>query len=411
MILHVDMDAFYASVEIHDNPSLAGKPVVVGGSPTGRGVISAASYEARKYGIHSAMPSSKALRLCPKLIFVKSRMDHYSQISKEIREVFNRFTSLVEPLSLDEAFLDVSGSNRLFGESLSIAQQIKEAIRNETGLVASAGVAPNKYLAKVASDLEKPDGLVFVDPENVEEFLRPLSIRRIWGVGKQCAKKFDSLGVTTIGQLRHLPKDTLKRSFGVNSDHFWKLARGIDSRKVVPDRVAKSISHETTFASDIRQRDIITSWLMELTEQVARRLRRYDIRGRTVQLKIRFSDFHTITRSFSISEPSNSTRELWDIARTVLHKELDPTHRPVRLIGMGVSNLSRPETVQKTLFDEEDKSKLANLDRASDAIREKFGHAAVRSAKVIEHNVRHRPDPRVNDPKVNDPPNDKRQGG
>ncbi len=296
MILHVDMDAFYAAIELRDNPSLVGKPVVVGGSPSGRGVVAAASYAAREFGIHSAMPASQAVRICPSAVFIKPRMQHYANISKQIREIFFGYTSLVEPLSLDEAFLDVGGSVALFGSAESIARQIKDRINNELGLVASAGVAPNKYVAKVASDLEKPDGLVVVPEGKIQNFLDPLPVSKIWGVGKQTGKKFDSLGVRTIGQLRQIPMTTLKASFGINSEHFWRLARGLDSRRVVPDRFAKTISHETTFAADIYDKACLQAWLTELAEQVARRMRRHHLYGKTVQIKLRFSNFDTITR-------------------------------------------------------------------------------------------------------------------
>ena len=236
MILHVDMDAFYASVELRDHPEMIGKPVVVGGSPKGRGVVAAASYEARKFGVFSAMPASRAIQLCPNAVFIKPRMEHYANVSKQIREIFFRFTSLVEPLSLDEAFLDVSGSEKLFGDGPVIAAEIKRLIKSELGLTASAGVAPNKYLAKVASDLEKPDGLVVVPADGVLEFLDPLEISRVWGIGPKTAEKFAAIGVTTIGQLRDVSMKRLKGTFGINSEHFWRLSRGLDTREVVLSR-------------------------------------------------------------------------------------------------------------------------------------------------------------------------------
>jgi len=287
MIIHVDMDAFYASVEIRDNPELIGKPVVVGGSPSGRGVISAASYEARKFGIHSAMPSREALRKCSSLVFVKSRMSHYASVSRQIRKIFFEFTSLVEPLSLDEAFLDVSGCQRLFGTAPDIARQIKSKILADTGLIASAGVAPNKFLAKVASDLHKPDGLTVVDQNEIQTFLDPLSISRVWGIGPKTQKKFTRLGVQTIAQLRQLDLKVLQSQIGDSAEHFYNLARGIDSRLVVPDRIAKSVSHEYTFPVDIYNDEVLRAWLHELADLVGRRLRRHDIFSKTVQLKLR----------------------------------------------------------------------------------------------------------------------------
>lgn len=395
MILHIDMDAFYASVEIRDNPKRRGLPVVVGGSPQGRGVISAASYEARKFGIFSAMPSSQAARLCPNVVFVKTRMDHYAKISKQIREIFFRFTSLVEPQALDEAFLDVSGCERLFGDGPAIAQQIKAAIQDELGLTASAGVAPNKFLAKLASDLDKPNGLVVVDPDRIEEFLNPLSIERVWGVGKQTLKKFHRLNVKTIEQLRGLDKSTMQQFFGINSEHFWRLSRGLDTRPVVPDRIAKSVSHETTFSHDLIDREPLQGWLMELTQQVGRRLRRYDIRGRTVQIKIRFADFRTITRSLSLSEPSSSSQELETAVKELFERvDIDDG---VRLVGMGVSNLTTKAVKQQMLFDNEERSRNARLDEMKDQLKDRFGHDAIRKGTSVEHEISRRPDPRVKD--------------
>ncbi len=403
MILHIDMDAFYAAVELRDDPDLRGKPVVVGGSPRGRGVISAASYEARKFGVHSAMPSSQALRLCPNIVFVKPRMDYYADISKQIREIFFDFTSLVEPISLDEAFLDVRGCAGLFGDSVSIARQIKSRIKSETNLVASAGVAPNKFLAKVASDLEKPDGLTVVDPDAVQEFLDPLPISRIWGIGKVTERKFKTMGVQTVAQLRQIPEASLQAKFGINSSHFWKLSRGIDSRQVVPDRDAKTISHESTFARDIYDVGALSAWTLELTDQVALRMRRYDIVGKTVNLKIRFNDFQTITRANSLTEATNSTNVLADIANTLLERTLTRGGKPnfdrgIRLLGVGVSNLKSPQQfVQKTLFDHEDREKQNRFDQMSDEIRDRFGHSSLRRGTSLEHEIRHRPDPRVDE--------------
>ena len=397
MILHIDMDAFYASVEIRDNPDLAGLPVVVGGSPKGRGVISAASYEARKFGIHSAMPASKAIQLCPKAVFIKPRMEHYARISKQIRGIFNDFTSLVEPLSLDEAFLDVTGCTALFGDAPTIAQKIKKRIKDELGLIASAGVAPNKFLAKLSSDLDKPDGLVVVPADDIEGFLAPLDVSRVWGVGKQTEKKLKSLGVTTIGQLRELTRQTLKSSFGINSEHFWRLSRGLDTRPVVPDRDAKSISHETTFAIDIIDAEALSAWLHVLTDQVTRRMRCHSIVGRTVQIKLRYSNFETITRAETIQEPTNSTVPLHDVAHRLLCDNLSGIKRGIRLLGMGVSNLSHDRHVQQMLFDRAATEKSRQIDKTTDLIRDRFGSFAVNRATSLEHGIKHRPDPRVNE--------------
>ena len=404
MILHIDMDAFYASVELRDQPELKGKPVVVGGSPKGRGVISAASYEARKFGVHSAMSSAQALRLCPNLIFIKPRMNYYAAISKQIRQIFFEFTSLVEPISLDEAFLDVSGCVRLFGTAVNIAEQIKQRIQDETGLIASAGVAPNKFLAKVASDLDKPDGLTVVDADDIHGFLDPLPIRRIWGIGKVTEQKFTRIGIGTVGDLRRLSAADMRSMFGINSEHFWRLARGIDSRHVVPDRHAKSISHETTFHQDIRETEILNAWMLELSDQVARRMRRYEIVGKTVNVKIRFGDFRTITRANTLPEPTSVTRTLAESASNLLLHAVAPDNEStlrggIRLLGMGVSSLGRPrEKVQLDLFDQQETDKQKRIDQANDAIRDRFGSTSIRRASSVQHNVRHERRPDLNEP-------------
>lgn len=401
MILHVDMDAFYASVELRDNPSLVGQPVVVGGSPRGRGVIAAASYEARKFGIHSAMPASQALRKCPQIVFIKPRMNHYAAVSKQIREIFFQYTSLVEPLSLDEAFLDVTGSERLFGDAVAIGKKIQAAINNDLGLVASVGVAPNKYLAKVASDLEKPNGFVCVANDSIEAFLAPLPIERIWGVGPKTAKRLLSLGVQTIGQLRGLPRQVLDDAFGINGEHFWRLARGLDTRPVVPDRVAKTVSHETTFSSDINDDEALSAWLLELTDQVARRMRRHEIFGKTVQLKVRFSDFRTITRAHTLPVKSHTTQVLWEAANELLTIVRRQQRDGVRLLGMGVSQLSNTPKRQQLLFDAAEEKRASRVDQAADEIRDKFGIGAVTRASSLQHRVKFRAEPRPQDRNTN----------
>ena len=387
MILHIDMDAFYASIEIRDNPALAKLPVVVGGTPQGRGVVSTANYIARQYGIHSAMPASQAVRLCPHATFLRPRMDHYAQVAREIRAIFHDYTDLVEPLSLDEAFIDVTGSQALFGDAVSIAKQIKQRIHDQLGLTASAGVAPNKFLAKVASDLEKPNGLVVVRADAVTEFLDPLPVSRVWGVGEQTQKKLDRYNIRTIGDLRGLSMELLKTIVGVNCEHFYQLARGQDSRLVVPDRDAKSISHETTFHQDIHDGEAVLAWLLDLTDQVARRMRRYDMFGRTVQLKLRYSNFETLTRSATLDEPTHATDKLAAAVTAIFNKSNLNVARGIRLVGMGVSQLSVGRAVQLTLFDQPERERSTRMDQAADAIRDKFGkHALMRgsSAKLRE---------------------------
>jgi DNA polymerase-4 len=391
MILHIDMDAFYASVEERDQPELVGKPVIVGGSPENRGVVSAANYVARRYGVHSAMPAVTAHRLCPNGIFLSPRMDYYAEISSQIREIFERFTPLVEPLSLDEAFLDVTGSEHLFGPATEIGKKIKHLIRQELRLVASVGVAPNKFVAKIASDLKKPDGFVVVEPEQVQEFLAPLPVERLWGVGRQSSKIFERLGIRTIGQLRQCPIDVLQSRFGNNGEHLWQLAHGIDDRKVIPEREAKSISNETTFEKDIDDLAVLRAWLLELTEQVGWRLRRNGLRARTVQLKVRFADFSTITRSQTLAEPSDRTQELWTAADEMLCHKLPGGHLPVRLLGMGVSGIDDSGVIQGMLFDQKDREKQARLDNVADQLKERFGADALRRGARLERGGRTKP--------------------
>jgi DNA polymerase-4 len=397
MILHVDMDAFYASVEERDRPELAGKPLIVGGTPQGRGVVAAANYVVRKFGVHSAMPTARALRLCPRAIVLPPRMEHYAQVSRQIRGIFERYTPLVEPLSLDEAFLDVGGSEALFGPAPRIGRAIKDQIMQELGLVASVGVAPNKFLAKIASDLNKPDGFLVVDPGGVQEFLDPLPVGRLWGVGRVANSVLERLGIRTIRELRLQPVDVLRSHFGQAGDHLFELAHGRDDRAVVPDREAKSISHETTFATDIDDMETLRAWLLELTEQVARRLRRHNLRGRTVQLKVRYADFSTITRSQTLPQATDVTEELWRAADALLTRRLPKRRLEVRLLGMGASGLDGSGQQQRMLFDDENRQKLKQLDAVADQIRDQYGAAGLERAAALLHGARHRPQPRPGD--------------
>ena len=394
MILHVDMDAFYASVEERERPELVGKPVIVGGTPQGRGVVAAANYVVRKFGVHSAMPTSTAMRLCPQAIVIPPRLDYYAEISEQIREILFRYTPLVEPLSLDEAFVDVTGSEALFGPSVEIARRIKAEIRERVRLVASVGVAPNKFLAKIASDLKKPDGFVVVDAAGVQEFLDPLPVGRLWGVGRVTGKTLEQLGARTIGDVRRMPRETLQEHFGKSGEHLWQLAHGIDDRRVVPDREAKSISHETTFAVDIGDHEVLRAWLVELAEQVGRRLRRHDLHGRTVQIKVRFADFHTITRAKTLPEPTTITGEIWSTAAGLLESCLAEGHQPIRLLGVGVSGFGGSGQRQPSLFVDEDREKMNQLDQAADRIRERFGSSALNRASGLLHGAEHKPIPR-----------------
>ncbi len=375
MILHVDMDAFYAAVEVRENPALAGKPVVVGGNPQGRGVVAAASYEARRYGVHSAMPAAQAVRLCPGAVFVRPRMDLYAAVSAQIRAIFARYTPLVEPLSLDEAFLDVTASERLFGGAVAIARRIKDDVRGELRLVASVGVAGNKFLAKLASALEKPDGLTVVPVDGVQAFLDPLPVGRLWGVGDAARATLATLGVVTVGDLRRAPHGVLRARFGRHADHLLELAAGIDRRVVVPDGRARSISHEITFEQDVSHPRVLRARMLSLTEQVARRARRKALAGRRVQVKLRYGDFRTVTRACTLRAPSAATGMLWRAAAALMERQLRREPGALRLIGMGLADLVSAERGQGDLFD--GGAGGAALDRVADDIARRFGTDAV----------------------------------
>lgn len=374
-ILHLDMDAFYASVEVRDRPELAGRPVVVGNGQ--RGVVAAASYEARRYGIHSAMPVSQARRLCPQAVFLPGRMTRYREVSAQIHAVLARYTPLIEPLALDEAFLDLTGSERLWGDGASVGRRLKAEIRDELGLVASVGVAPNKFLAKLASDLNKPDGFLVVAPGGEQALLDPLPVSRLWGVGPATERQLVRLGIRRVGQLRALPEPYLVQLFGSTGAQLWRLARGLDERSVVPDREAKSISHETTFAQDIADSELLRDWLRELTEQVAARLRQAGLRGRRVTLKLRRGDFSTRTRAASLPGASDVTAELWDQARQLFDALWREDRRPVRLIGMGVSGFEAPGADQGDLFGVAGRERAARVDALTDEIARRFGKGAI----------------------------------
>ncbi|MBI4013640.1 MAG: DNA polymerase IV [Candidatus Rokubacteria bacterium] len=379
VILHVDMDAFYASVEQRDRPELAGTPVVVGADPRGRGVVSAASYEARRYGIHSAMPIGRAYRLCPRAAFLPVDMPKYARVSAEIMGILGGFTPLVEPLSLDEAFLDVTASEALFGPAVEIARAIKGRIRAEVGLTASAGVAPNKFLAKVASDLRKPDGLVEVRRGEEAEFLRDLPIARLWGVGPAAERELDRLGVRTIGQLARLPRRPLVERFGASGAHLQALARGEDDRPVVPWDAPKSVGAEETFERDTADVARLRATLLAQADRVAAELRDLGFRGRTVTLKLRFADFRTLTRQDTSVTPTADGGEIFRRAWQAFER-LERA-QPIRLIGVSVSGLDRDaDPRQLPLFGRA--ARAERLGRVADELRSRFGPGAIRRASL-----------------------------
>jgi DNA polymerase-4 len=311
-------------------------------------------------------------------------MSHYAQVARQIREVFLSFTPLVEPLSLDEAFLDVRGCEGLFGPAPEIARRIKERIRAETGLVASVGVAPNKFLAKLASDHGKPDGFVVLPPERVTEFLAPLPVGRLWGVGAKAERRLHALGMRTIGQLAALPEQALAGHFGEAGRHVWRLARGEDDRRVVPDREAKSVSTETTFARDVGDPEVLRVWLLDLVDHLAGRLRQAGLHAGAVEVKVRSSDFRTRTRSQALAEATNRTDALWHAAAALLGRSLSRELLPIRLLGVGASRLVREGSVQGQLFDTELRERQTALDRAVDAIRGQFGTGAIRRGSLLD---------------------------
>jgi DNA polymerase-4 len=380
-IIHVDMDAFYASVEQLDNPDLVGKAVIVGGDPKQRGVVSAASYEARKFGVHSAMPMSQAIRLCPNAIVLPVRMERYAEISQQIHTTFERFTPQIEPISLDEAFLDVTGSFQLFGSAEKIGRAIKDQIRENLGLVASVGIATNKFLAKLASDLDKPDGFVVITKENKQQILDPLPVSRIWGVGKVTEKALKSKGIDTIRQLREAPPEILRSVFGDQTPHVLRLAQGVDNREVESSKEAKSISSEETFATDIADKDILLDVLLHQVEDVAQRLRLSDLEAKTITLKLRYDDFQTVTRSSTFDQPTNTTKTFWQEAQEVFLNWHKKSAGPLRLLGFGVSGLVKTVSSQHQLFPDSEEEKQKRLDEAFDKIRNKFGHDALRRGK------------------------------
>ncbi len=338
-IIHIDMDAFYAAVEQRDNPELRGKPVIVGGSPSGRGVVATASYEARKFGVHSAMPASRAIRLCPQGIFVRARFDAYKKASQQIREIFFEYTDLVEPLSLDEAFLDVTENHKNLPSATLIAKEIKERIFEETRLTASAGIAHNKFLAKIASDLNKPDGIALISPDKAEAFLEELDIKKFFGVGKATQKKMHAVGIKTGADLKKWSEIDLVKAFGKSGRFYYSIVRGIDHREVKPHRVRKSYGKERTFSEDIVSLEWIYNFLEELAQSIAEGMKKINAAGKTITLKVRYKNFDTITRSYSLPHFTNRYNEIIEVVRKQL-EETEVGTRPVRLLGITLSNLN-----------------------------------------------------------------------
>ncbi|MBP2643780.1 MAG: polymerase [Firmicutes bacterium] len=375
----MDMDAFFAAVEQRDNETLRGKPVIVGGIGR-RGVVSTASYEARVYGVHSAMSMAEARRLCPHGVFLACDHDKYAKVSTDIQQIFAEFSPLIEPLSLDEAFLDVSGMEWLYSHPEIMAKDIKRRIKEELKLIVSAGVAPNKFLAKLASDLGKPDGLLVIEPGEEENFLKDIPITRLWGVGAATARKLETAGFTTIGRLANASPDIFVRFFGNSAEAMRALTHGKDHRPVVVYQAAKSVGNEITFDYDITVPERIETHLLALSQKVGRRLRQANLAGRTITVKMRLASFETHTRSRTLPEATFSDEVIYHAAQALVGS-LD-IFQGVRLIGVSVSNLG-PWTVQPVLFSEEKDTKHLNILKAMDNLKDRFGEAAVTRARLL----------------------------
>jgi nucleotidyltransferase/DNA polymerase involved in DNA repair len=385
------MDAFYAAVEQRDRPELREKPVIVGADPQGgrgRGVVSTASYEARRFGVSSAMPISQAYRLCPHGIYVYPDMEKYASVSEEVMAILRRYTDLVEPVSIDEAFLDVTGSARAFGEGVGVAEQIKEAIRREIALTASVGVASSKLVAKVASDMRKPDGLVVVPAGAEAAFLASLPVRRLWGVGPKMEEQLAKLGVVTIGDLAALPPDKLERRLGTHGHDLLRLAKGEDERPVIGDPgEAKSLGQEHTYDRDTADPLRLRATLLELADGVARRLRRHRLRARTVTLKYRDETFRTLTRAHTLKRPTDASNEVFAVAFALFERVHDA--RPVRLLGIYTSGFGE-DSRQLELFAPEATARSA-ADEIRDAVAQRFGPGAITRASLLGRRERRNP--------------------
>ena len=384
VILHLDMDAFFAAVEVRDNPDLAGKPVIIG-HPGPRGVVATCSYEARKFGVHSAMPSATALRLCPEGIWVRGRMERYAEISREIRKRMRDCSPLVEPLSIDEAFVDLTGIVTDLVGGAGIGMNLKAQIVKDHGLTASVGIAPNKFLAKIASDLEKPDGLVLFPHEAVRTRLWPLPVERLWGVGPKTGERLKAGGVHRIEDLANRSESAIASLVGGRAArHLQALARGEDDRPVVPSREAKSISSERTYETDLNDPDDIDRAFLARSVQVARELRKDGLTARTVHIKIRTGDFTTWTRAATLAEPTDLAETIVKAAREMYRARIDLHGKGVRLLGVGASHLVPADRGQPSLFPDPVAERARRLARATDAVRDRMGEKSVTRARLLK---------------------------
>jgi DNA polymerase-4 len=386
-IAHFDLDQFYAAVEILDFPELKGLPLIVGGAPGNRGVVCTASYEARKFGVHSAMASSQAAKLCPHATWRPPRMSRYAEKSREIRVVFERYTDQIEPLSLDEAFLDLTGSVKLFGPPEVIARRIKDEIRAETGLTTSVGLAFNKFLAKIASDFKKPDGFVVIPPDEnaAREFLAPLQVARLWGVGPKTRERLNALGFFTVGELAKADPTWLIKRIGQDSaEHLLALSLGKDAREVVSGERPKSIGRENTFAKDLFSYEDMERELLWFADDVAARLRAQNLRCYGVTLKVRLGDFSTFTRATHFEDATDLAGPLYAAGRTLLREKVDLRGKGVRLLGLSAHKLCAPNETAASLFPDEDAVRGRRAAQAIDSLRERFGDEAVKLGRLLE---------------------------
>jgi len=380
-IFHIDLDAFFVSVEQVLNPKLKGKPVIVGGDPERRGVVASASYEARPFGIHAGMPSSKARRLCPQAIFIRSHFSLYKDASAKFMKILGDFSPYIEPLGLDEAYLDVTGCEEPYGSPQKLALAIKERTYKELEITASVGIATCKVVAKIASDLCKPDGLLEIAPGEEQAFLNPLPVAKLPGVGKKTEQSLKEMGITTIGELASLPSDTIKRQVGATGAVLHSYARGIDDREVEAPGEAKSISQQLTFARDTLDRNFLEANLHNLCQEVCQELRSQNKRAKCVAIRLRYADFKTITRQVILREASNVTQVIFATAQQLLSKALAQQEKPIRLIGIRISSLVG-EGKQLPMFDS-GTEKPEHLDKAIDKIRRKYGSTAIKTGNGI----------------------------
>jgi DNA polymerase-4 len=379
--MHIDLDAFFVSVEQASNPELRGKPVVVGGKPGSRGVVATASYEARAFGLHSAMPLSTAVRLCPQAIFIEGNYHHYAEVSKKFMAILADFSPFLEPMGLDEAYMDVTGFESLHGSIHQMAMKIKQRVKDELGIIASIGVASCKVVAKVASDESKPDGLIEVPPSGEAAFLAPLAIRKLPGVGKKTEQVLIGLGIRTIGQLARMPQNALKSRFGAFGDMLHRYANGLDNSLVTPPGDAKSISRETTFEEDTHDNVFLSATLRYLSEKVGADLRSYGKQAKCVSIKVRYSDFTTITRQRTLPQLTDVDQVIFQTGDDLLQKAMETERQAIRLIGIGVSNLTDPGRQLMLINDNEER--LGKLNRAVDRIRDKYGFTSIQTGRTM----------------------------